>query len=211
MCRRQGYMIRDMERKCVTTDKFWKVHGKVDQVLHEIVPQLTERATNDLIEGNLKRVVADTVIQEQDTFQAEVPALISKEFDMKSNPLDQANDPALWDVLKQVLRQNNQTKITTYVSKQQHQQWVWDAWEEGLVIDEDEVIPKDKTLELITEFQNVDKRIPIIFDHARMEATLDDMLKNQFRNAERMMPLEQATNLYGESESLGKKRREDIR
>ncbi|GJR19498.1 putative nucleotidyltransferase, ribonuclease H [Tanacetum coccineum] len=33
MCRLQGYKIKDMERKCVTTDKFWKVHGKVDQVL----------------------------------------------------------------------------------------------------------------------------------------------------------------------------------
>ncbi|GJT92164.1 hypothetical protein Tco_1081009 [Tanacetum coccineum] len=74
-------MIRDMERKCVTTDEFWKDHGKVDQVLHEIVPQLAERATNDLIKGNLKSVMADIVIQERDTFQAEVHALISKEFD----------------------------------------------------------------------------------------------------------------------------------
>ncbi|GJU18586.1 hypothetical protein Tco_1146552 [Tanacetum coccineum] len=64
MCRRQGYIIRDMERKCVTTDEFWKVHGNVDQVLHEIVPQLAERATNDLIEINLKPIVADTIIQE---------------------------------------------------------------------------------------------------------------------------------------------------
>ncbi|GJV10823.1 putative reverse transcriptase domain-containing protein [Tanacetum coccineum] len=68
ICMRQGYMTRDMERKCVTTDEFWKVHGKVDQVLHEIVPQLVERATNDLIEGNLKRVTADTVIQKRDAF-----------------------------------------------------------------------------------------------------------------------------------------------
>ncbi|GJX66016.1 hypothetical protein Tco_0300359 [Tanacetum coccineum] len=65
MCRHQGYMIRDMERKCVTTDEFSKVPRKVDQVLHEIVPQLAEKATNDLIEGNLKRVVADTIIQER--------------------------------------------------------------------------------------------------------------------------------------------------
>ncbi|GJR47145.1 hypothetical protein Tco_1315248 [Tanacetum coccineum] len=144
MCRHQGYMIKDMERKCVTTDEFWKVHGKVDQVLHEIVPKITERATNDLIEDNLKRVVADTVIQERDAFESEVHALISKEFDahapkiidllkhyvqtsviqvhptistsidttlsvdlqqklylkMKSNLQDQANDLALWDVLK---------------------------------------------------------------------------------------------------------------
>nr|GEX68174.1 hypothetical protein [Tanacetum cinerariifolium] len=60
--------------------KFWKVHRKVDHVLHEIVPQLAERATNDLIEGNLKRIVADTIIQERDAFQFEVPALISNEF-----------------------------------------------------------------------------------------------------------------------------------
>ncbi|GJR21789.1 hypothetical protein Tco_0970316 [Tanacetum coccineum] len=46
--------IRDMERKCVTTSEFWKVRKKVDQVLHEIVPQVAERATEDLIENNLK-------------------------------------------------------------------------------------------------------------------------------------------------------------
>ncbi|GKE80796.1 hypothetical protein Tco_1550796 [Tanacetum coccineum] len=90
MCRRQGYMIRDMERKCVTTGKFWKVHGKLDKVLCEIVHQIAERATNDLIEGNLKTVVANTIIQERDAFQAK----------MKSNIQDQANDLTLWDVLK---------------------------------------------------------------------------------------------------------------
>ncbi|GJV52105.1 hypothetical protein Tco_1447846 [Tanacetum coccineum] len=78
---RQGYMIRDMERKCVTTDELWKVHGKVDQVLHEIVPQLVEIATNDLVESNLKPTMADTIIQERDDFQDAVYALISKEFD----------------------------------------------------------------------------------------------------------------------------------
>nr|GEV87218.1 hypothetical protein [Tanacetum cinerariifolium] len=49
-------ILEDMERKFVTTDEFWKVHGKFDQVLYEIVPQLAERATNDLIEGNLKEL-----------------------------------------------------------------------------------------------------------------------------------------------------------
>ncbi|GJT33178.1 retrovirus-related pol polyprotein from transposon TNT 1-94 [Tanacetum coccineum] len=33
MCMLQGYKIKDMERKCITTDKFWKVHGKVNQIL----------------------------------------------------------------------------------------------------------------------------------------------------------------------------------
>nr|GEW52141.1 hypothetical protein [Tanacetum cinerariifolium] len=60
------------------------VHGKVDQVLHERVPQLAETAINDLIKGNLKRVMAETVIQERDAFKAEVLALISKEFDVQA-------------------------------------------------------------------------------------------------------------------------------
>ncbi|GJW62244.1 hypothetical protein Tco_0111579 [Tanacetum coccineum] len=74
---------------------------------------------------------------------------------MKSNLQDQANDPVLGDVLKQ-----------------------------EIVIEEDEVIPEDETLKVITKFQNVDKRVPTIFDHVRIEATLNDMLSNQFRNAE---------------------------
>ncbi|GJS71784.1 hypothetical protein Tco_0704625 [Tanacetum coccineum] len=73
---------------------------------------------------------------------------------------------------------------TTYVSKQQQKQQEWDAWVEETVIDEDEVIPKDETPKLITELLNVDKHVPTIFDHARIEATLNDMLNNQFKNAE---------------------------
>ncbi|GKC93422.1 hypothetical protein Tco_1158864 [Tanacetum coccineum] len=194
MCRRQGYMIRDMERKCVTTDEFWKVHGKADQVLHEIVPQLAERATNDLIEGNLKRVVADTIIQERDTFQAE----------MKSNLQDQAKDLALWDVLKRKFEKystsNTFCRNDEFYSQRHDNHQEDDAPPEGekrvkrhktskssknvmhgkrkQVIDEDEVIPEDETLELIIEFQNVDKRVPTIFDHERIEAALNDMLNS---------------------------------
>ncbi|GJX43004.1 hypothetical protein Tco_0259680 [Tanacetum coccineum] len=74
----------DMERKCVTLDEFWKVHGKVDQVLLEIIPQLTEKSTNDLIEGNVKRAMVDTVIQERDAFQSKLPTLFSNEFDAQA-------------------------------------------------------------------------------------------------------------------------------
>ncbi|GKF46210.1 hypothetical protein Tco_0136012, partial [Tanacetum coccineum] len=66
---------------------------------------------------------------------------------------------------------------------------------EETIIDEDEVIPEDETPELIIEFQIVDKRVPTMFDHARMEATLNDMLSNHFKNAEEYAyHLEQATN-----------------
>ncbi|GJW37009.1 hypothetical protein Tco_0059929 [Tanacetum coccineum] len=80
MCRRQGYMIQNMERKCVTSDYLWKTHKKVDQVLHEIVPQLAERATDDLIENNLKPCIAATIIKHRDAFRSEVPDHVSQEF-----------------------------------------------------------------------------------------------------------------------------------
>ncbi|GJX57948.1 hypothetical protein Tco_0289338 [Tanacetum coccineum] len=167
------------------------LHGKVDQVLHEMVPQLVESATNDLIEGILKKYVADTIIQERDAFQSE------------SNLQDQANDPASWDVLKRKFEKSS-TSNTSCRDDDFHSQHHDDHQEDDAplegekrvkrhktskraksakgeketFIDEDEVIPKDETPELIIEFQNADKRIPTIFDHVRMEATLNDMLSD---------------------------------
>nr|GEX12969.1 hypothetical protein [Tanacetum cinerariifolium] len=84
---------------------------------------------------------------------------------------------------------------TTYVSKQQQKHQEWDAWVEETIIDDEEVIPEDETLGIITELQNVDKHVPTIFDRARMEATLNDILSNQFKNAEKYAyRLEQTTN-----------------
>ncbi|GJS00535.1 hypothetical protein Tco_0317043 [Tanacetum coccineum] len=80
MCRRQGYMIQDMERKCVTTAKLWETHNKIDDILHEVVPQIAENVTNDLIEDNLKPCIVNTIIEDRDAFRSEVPAFISKEF-----------------------------------------------------------------------------------------------------------------------------------
>ncbi|GKA01604.1 hypothetical protein Tco_0674269 [Tanacetum coccineum] len=66
---------------------------------------------------------------------------------------------------------------------------------EETVIDEDKVIPKDETPELIIELQDVDKRVQTIFDYERMKATLNDALSNQFKNAEEYTyHLEQTTN-----------------
>ncbi|GJX65927.1 hypothetical protein Tco_0300270, partial [Tanacetum coccineum] len=234
MCRHQGYMIRDMEHKCVTTDKFWKVHGKVDQVLHEIVPQLAEKATNDLIEENLKRVVADTIILEQDAFQAKVLAHISNEFaaqapqiieelfksyvhnnviqvhptittstdttssadlqqqlylKMKSNLQDQANDPALDDAFHSQRHDDHQEDDAPLEGEKKVKSHKASKSSKCARVMDDEVILED------TKFQNVDKCVPTIFDRARMEATLNDMLSNQFRNAEEYAyHLEQATN-----------------
>ncbi|GJT07107.1 hypothetical protein Tco_0841569 [Tanacetum coccineum] len=203
-------------------------HLPVDRVLHEIVPQVAERATDDLIENNLKPSIATTIIEDRDAFRSEVPDLVSQEFNaqapkiieelfknyiqsnMKRSLQDQANDPVLWEVLKRKFEKSSTSNNSCRdddIHSQRHddhqeddappegEQREWDAWEEETIIDEDEVIPEDKTLELITELQNINKHVPTIFDRARMEATLNDMLRNQFKNAEEYAyHLEQATN-----------------
>ncbi|GKB53391.1 hypothetical protein Tco_0904144 [Tanacetum coccineum] len=267
MCRRQGYMIQNTERKCVTTNYFWKTHKTVDRVLHEIVLQLAEKATDDLIENNLKPSIVATIIEDRDAFHLELPDLVHPTITtstettssadlqqqlylkMKRSLQYQANDPVLWEVLKRKFKKSSTSNTScrddnihsqrhddhqeddappdeekrvkrhkaseslkfergssskhsakdfiTYVSKQQQHEW--DAWVEETVIDDDEVILEDETPELITKLQNVDKHVPTIFDRARMEATLNDMLINQFKNAKELAyHLEQSTNFMEE-------------
>ncbi|GJV05541.1 hypothetical protein Tco_1343197 [Tanacetum coccineum] len=87
----------------------------------------------------------------------------------------------------------------------------WDVWVEETIIDKDEVILEDETPELIIKLQNVDIHVPTIFDCARIEATLNDMLSNQFKNAEEYAyHLEQATN-FMENQIVWESRQEDIR
>ncbi|GKE03548.1 hypothetical protein Tco_1395566, partial [Tanacetum coccineum] len=213
MCRHQGYMIKNMERKCVTPDKFWKVHRKVDQVLHEIIPQLAERATNDLIESNLKPMVANTIIQDRDAFQSEVHVLISKEFGAQAPKIieELLKKYVQNNVIQEVLKSKFEKSSTSNTSckddafhSQHHddhqdddaplkgEKIKWDAWVEETLIDEYE-------------------SVPTIFKRARMEATLNDMSSNQFRNAEEYAyHLEQETN-FMENQIMWESRQEDIR
>ncbi|GJV24061.1 hypothetical protein Tco_1376756 [Tanacetum coccineum] len=57
-----------------------ETHNKIDDILHDIVPQIAENVTNDLIEDNLKPCIANTIIEVHDAFRSEVPALVSQEF-----------------------------------------------------------------------------------------------------------------------------------
>ncbi|GJV89265.1 hypothetical protein Tco_1533203 [Tanacetum coccineum] len=177
---------------------------KVDQVLHEIVPQLAKRATTDLIEGNLKRDVADTDVLKRKFEKSFTSNTSCKNDDFHSQHHDNhQEDDAPPEGEKRVKRHK-----TSNSSKSTRE---WDAWEDETVIDEDEVILEDETPELIIGFQNVDKRIPTIFDHARMEATLNDMLSNQFRNAEEYAyHVEQATNFI-ENQIVWESGQEDIK
>ncbi|GKB20917.1 hypothetical protein Tco_0854840 [Tanacetum coccineum] len=211
-------------------------------LIHATTSKITQAKTHFSAKfSHLQERFATMDVQpsERYTFQAEVPALISKEFNaqapqiieelfknyMKSNVQDQANDPALWDVLKRKFEKSS-TSNTSYRDDEFHSQRhddhqedvappegekrEWDAWEEEIVIDEDEVILEDETPELITEFQNVDKCVPTIFDHARMKASLNDILSNQFRNAkEYAYHLEPATS-FMENQIVWESRKEDI-
>nr|GFA42448.1 hypothetical protein [Tanacetum cinerariifolium] len=124
MCKHQGFMIKQMEKIYVTNCEFMNVHERVDKVLYEIIPQIASRATDDLIENNLKRVVADIVIQVRDAFQAEVHALISKEF------VDHA--PKIIEELIKIYMKNNIIQVhpttiafTSTTTSDNHQQQLY--------------------------------------------------------------------------------------
>ncbi|GKC10326.1 hypothetical protein Tco_1007108, partial [Tanacetum coccineum] len=154
ICRRQGFMIKQMEKKFIASN-----------------------ATNDIIEDNLPRVIANTIIKEMDTFLASVPALISKEFDdhapkiieellknqINNNlitiyPTTSTSTVTTSDVLKRSKSASGSSSkqqaqgYNTYVSELQQQKQEWNAWIEKTVINEDEVIPEDETPKLIEEF-----------------------------------------------------------
>ncbi|GJQ90076.1 hypothetical protein Tco_0001215 [Tanacetum coccineum] len=115
---------------------------------------------------------------------------------MKSDLQSQVFDPELWTALKAT---SNSTTTTFFKrdhddyqgddanlegEKEQSQQQDLDAWVDIPIIDKDEVIPKEETLKLIDEFQNVDKQVPTIYVHERMKATIRDIPSNQFRDVE---------------------------
>ncbi|GKA96048.1 hypothetical protein Tco_0818143 [Tanacetum coccineum] len=84
-------------------------------------------------------------------------------FKMKSDLQAQVDDPELDDAFRKRDHDEYQGDVAppeeqkiketnTPASERQQQQQDWDAWVDDPVIDEDEVIPKDETLELINEF-----------------------------------------------------------
>ncbi|GJX65284.1 hypothetical protein Tco_0299627 [Tanacetum coccineum] len=128
----------------------------VSQEFNAQEPKIIEELFKNYVHNNVIQVHPNTTTSTETNSSADLQQQLYLK--MKRSLQDQANDPTLWEE--------------------------WDAWVEETVIDEDEMIPEDETPELITKFHNVDKRVPTIFDRARMEATLNDMLSNQFKNVE---------------------------
>nr|GEV12135.1 hypothetical protein [Tanacetum cinerariifolium] len=126
----------------------------------------------ELIETNLKPCIAATIIQDRDAFHYEVPDLVSQEFNAQAPKI-------IEDLFKNYIQSNvikvhptTTTSIKTTSSADLQQQLYFKMKRKETVIDEDEVILKDGTLKLIIEIQDVDKRVPTIFDYERMRATV---------------------------------------
>ncbi|GJX00672.1 hypothetical protein Tco_0689206 [Tanacetum coccineum] len=173
-------LMDDVSNPTTTTSKH--SHFKIQISSRYSHLSVALRRMYDLIEYNLKPCIAKTIIEDCDDFQSEVPALISQEFKTHAPRI-------IEDLFKEYVQSNviyvhpsTTTSIEPNSSADlQHQLYLKmksnlqdrandiDAWEEENIINEDEVIPEDETLELIAEFQNIDKHVPTFFDHARME------------------------------------------
>ncbi|GJZ84590.1 hypothetical protein Tco_0649929 [Tanacetum coccineum] len=93
------------------------------------------------------------------------------------------------------------------ISSKQLQQKDYDAWSDIPKVDADEVISKEASLILLNELNSFsDKRVPTTVDHKKMEATLKDMLSNQFRNAEEYAYHVEKSKNYMENQMSGNNR-----
>ncbi|GKC98448.1 hypothetical protein Tco_1168723 [Tanacetum coccineum] len=142
-------------------------------------PKIIEELFKNYVYGNVIQVHPTTTTSTETTSSVDLQHQLYLK--MKRSLKDQANDPAVGDAPPEEDKKVKRHK-TSKNSK---------SAREETVIDEDEVIPEDETPELITKFQDVDKRVPTIYDYARIKATLNDALSNQFKNVE---DLEQTTN-----------------
>ncbi|GJY25655.1 hypothetical protein Tco_0400381 [Tanacetum coccineum] len=168
-----------------------EVPDLVSQEFNAQAPKIIEDLFNNYVQSNVIKVHPTTTTSTKTTSLADLQHQLYLK--MKRSLQDQANDLALWE-------------YQTTIAKQE-----CDAWVEETIIDEDEVILEDETPELITEYQQVDKCVPTIFDRARIEATLNDALSNQFTKSEEYAyHLEQTTN-FMENQIVWESRQEDIR
>ncbi|GJQ94450.1 hypothetical protein Tco_0005589 [Tanacetum coccineum] len=138
---------------------------------------------------------------------------------MKMNLQDQVDDLKLWDVLKRKFEKSSAssgpyrtmithcTEITMYLNRKM-------LLMKGRKSKKKKDIKGSKSISDIVideEFQNVDKHVLTIYDHEKIEATLRDMMSNQFRDAEvYAYHLEQSKN-YMENQIVWESRQEDIR
>nr|GEX53676.1 integrase, catalytic region, zinc finger, CCHC-type, peptidase aspartic, catalytic [Tanacetum cinerariifolium] len=188
-------MIKNMEQNFITTDYFWKTHKKFARALYEIVPQIAERAIDDLIENNLKPCIAETIIEDHDAFRFErkfkKPSTSNTscrdDAFQSQHHNDHQDDDAPLDGEKRVKRQKTSKSLKSVRGSSSKDQ--------------------SKISQLMCPSNNNNKKNGM---HG-MDATLNDMLSNQFKNAEEYTyHLEQATN-FMENQIVWESRQKDIR
>ncbi|GKB95123.1 hypothetical protein Tco_0981260 [Tanacetum coccineum] len=187
-----------------------EVPAFVSQEFKTHAPKIITKLFEDFVQSNVIHVHPTTSLSNPTDSSADLQYQLYLK--MNRSLQDRADNITLWEALRRKFKKSS-TSNTSYREddfhshhdehqdddaplegkKDQHQEW--DAWEEEKVVDEDEVISEDVTPGLVAESQNVDKRVPPIFDHARMEATLRDPLSNLSRNTEEYAyHLEQSTS-----------------
>nr|GEX62165.1 hypothetical protein [Tanacetum cinerariifolium] len=185
-----------------------EVDDLVSQEFNTQAPKIIEEIFKNYVQSHVIQVHPTTTTSTETTSSADLQQQLY--LNMKISLQDQANDPVLWEVHKRKFKKSftsNTSCRDDDIHSQRHDDHQEDdapleggekrmgCMVEETVIDEDEVISKDETPELITELQNFNKHVPTIFDHERMEATLNDMLSNHFKNPEEYAyHLEQVTN-----------------
>nr|GEW18874.1 hypothetical protein [Tanacetum cinerariifolium] len=65
MCRRQGIMMQQVQKKFVLNNEFQNIKERVNRVLNDNVPKIALNATNDLINDNLLRMVESARMKEK--------------------------------------------------------------------------------------------------------------------------------------------------
>ncbi|GJR56381.1 hypothetical protein Tco_1406902 [Tanacetum coccineum] len=208
-----------------------EVPNLVFQEFNAQAPKIIEDLFNNYVQSNVIKVHPTTTTSTKTTSLADLQHQLYLK--MKRSLQDQANDLALWEVLKCKFEKSStfntfcrdcdihshhddhqeddappegEKRVNRYKTSKKSK-----SAREETIIDEDEVIPEDETPELITEYQQVDKCVPTIFDRARIEATLNDALSNQFTKSEEYAyHLEQTTN-FMENQIVWESRQEDIR
>ncbi|GJW31724.1 hypothetical protein Tco_0051756 [Tanacetum coccineum] len=186
-------------------------YSHIPRVIHMMCRQ---KATDELIEGNLKRVMANTFIQERDALQAEVPALVLKEFvDQAPQIIEELFKNYVDDAFRPHHHDDHQEDDASPEGEKRAKRHKTSKSSKGSksVKSSSSKQLTNTTPELIDEFQNTDKHIPTIYNYARMMATLNDVMSNQFKDAEEYAYHIEQTKNYMENQIVWESKQEDIK
>nr|GEV05027.1 hypothetical protein [Tanacetum cinerariifolium] len=164
---------------------------KVNEALKDIVPKIATTATNDLITENFPRIVANLFKKEKESSQA-TNTILNVHLTTK-----------LWDVLKAKFEKSSASagscRNDAFRKSDHDDHQGDDAPHKG-----EKNVKRQKA-------SKSSKYARAIFDHERMEATIEDMLSSQFRDDEEYAyHLEQAQN-YMENQIAWESMQEDLK